>query len=75
MRVQYAIGWFGIPGGPESRSTKTHIVHWHNEQPVCGSVLGSKQEFQFCSHGTTEITYLECERCIKWRKAAKESVS
>lgn len=56
------IGWFGIPGGPEWRSTKTHAMV--NGKPLCGSRLGENMEFQWCS--TIEGNHLpECKRCEK----------
>jgi hypothetical protein len=62
MRMNGYIGWYGIPGGPEWRSTKTHAVV--EGKPLCGSKLGENMEFQWCS--TIEGNHLpECKRCEK----------
>ena len=55
-----SIGWFGIPGGPEWRSTKTHVVV--DGKTLCGSRLGKNMEFQWCSH-IDGLVAVECERC------------
>lgn len=53
------VGWFGIPGGPSWRSTKTHAVV--DGKPMCGSRLGKDMEFQWCSHHGNIVP--ECETC------------
>jgi len=63
--VGYATGWYGIPGGPESRSTKVHIVF--NGIPVCGTNVGKNQSFQWCANGI-QLDYVECERCKNSRE-------
>ena len=56
------IGWFGVPGGYSSQSTKTHIVR--NGKPICGTVIGDKQRFQWCSYSPRRNhDYIECEKC------------
>jgi hypothetical protein len=64
MGKQTGIGWFGIPGGPEWRSTKTHIVI--QGKLVCGVQLSKKQEFQWCSD--IGVIIPECRSCRRWRK-------
>jgi hypothetical protein len=59
------IGWFGIPGGPEWRSTKTHIVI--QGKPVCGTRLGEEQEFQWCSY--IGAIAPECRSCQRIRRS------
>lgn len=59
--IGFSVGWFGIPGGPESRSTKTHIVI--HGKPVCGSVLSDEMEFQWCAD-SIYIDYVECHKCL-----------
>jgi hypothetical protein len=59
------IGWFGIPGGPSYRSTKTHVV-MASGKTLCGSKMGKGMEFQWCSYVGGCIP--ECELC---RKALK----
>lgn len=54
-----SIGWFGIPGGPACRSTKTHVVR--EGKPICGARLGKNMEFQWCSH--EDISEPGCDRC------------
>lgn len=66
--LQLMTGWWGIPGGPESASTKTHITKFGfnsrnaGRVPVCGAYIGPHQEFQWCSYGV-RLEYIECERC------------
>lgn len=67
---KYTYGWFGIPGGPESRSTLVHIVD-DNDKPICGSRLSRLMKFQWC--GGMDLTRpvfqfgtgnIECKRCL-----------
>ena len=53
-------GWFGIPGGYESQSTKVHIVR--GGKPICGANLRDDQAYQFCAGGA-RLEYVECRRC------------
>ena len=53
-------GWYGIPGGPESRSSKVHVVY--HGKPICGTRPGSNMEFQWCSVGI-QLDYIECQHC------------
>ena len=60
------IGWFGIPGGPDSKG-RVHIVD-AEDKPVCGVKIGKKAEFQKCSvvgAGALGEFYIDCERCKK----------
>jgi hypothetical protein len=64
-RTTIATGWFGIPGGQTSRSTKVHVVDKNG--PICGSRLSEKQQFQFCSRGA-RIEWIECRNCLQIAK-------
>ena len=44
-----------------SRSTKVHVVN--GTGPICGSIIGAEQEFQWCAWGGY-IDMIECERCL-----------
>lgn len=55
-------GWYGIPGGPEVRSSKVHVVN--DNGPICGSKISDKQQFQRCANGVV-LPYVECEHCRK----------
>ena len=61
-QLEIETGWFGIPGGPEWRSTKVHICM--RRRPVCGTRMGPNQQFQFCATGMY-MPYVECKRCQK----------
>ena len=53
--------------------TKVHVLH--DGKPICGSVIGKKMSFQWCSHDI-KFDYIECERCkTKARKILKARVS
>ena len=56
-------GWFGIPGAPSRYSTKVHVVHKATKKPICGTVVGNNQSFQFCATGAYR-GYIECEKCL-----------
>ena len=58
---EFSTGWFGIPGGPESASTKVHVVD-ANAKPICGARIGAHQRYQWCSHGAW-LEGVECKRC------------
>lgn len=61
-----AIGWYGVPGGPEG--SMTHVVH--DGRPVCGTRFHRLAEFQWCCHD--DWTYVpECERCKRFLKNVK----
>ena len=60
MIFRRATGWWGIPGGPESRSTKVHVKE--DGKPICGSRMANNQRFQWCAWGA-HWDYIECERC------------
>jgi len=63
MRDGYAVGWFGIPGGPASRSTKTHIVPRRaGGRPLCGCRMGPRMKFQWCGWWPA-WDILECVAC------------
>ena len=56
------IGWYGIPGGPDSRG-KVHIDK--NGTPICGSKISKKALLQYVS-GIDEYTvgkFVDCKRC------------
>ena len=58
-------GWWGIPGGPESKNTKVHYtLDGRYPKPLCGSKLGPFMHYQWCAAGL-EPAYVECERCRK----------
>jgi hypothetical protein len=57
----YQTGFFGIPG--TSQTTKVHVVETGN-RPICGAVVGPKQEFQYCANGI-HLNLVECESCRK----------
>lgn len=61
--MSLATGWFGIPGGPEHRSTKVHVVR--DGTPVCGARVGPEMQFQWCAPGTY-WPYVDCTRCGRW---------
>lgn len=56
---EFTTGWYGIPGGPSYRSTKTHVLQ-HGE-PICGVKVSDDHEFQWCCHGIG--SFLECGNC------------
>ena len=58
-------GYYGIPGGTERQTTQIHIDI--DGKPACGTYIGLKNEFQFCSQGIHE-PYIECKRCKNWLK-------
>lgn len=61
----YRTGWFGIPGGAGSRSTKVHVVKripFGRAKPICGSRIGKDQRFQLCCYGVS-LEMVECKRC------------
>ena len=58
----HQVGWWGIPGGSSSLSTKTHLAL--KGKPACGSRLRSTMEFQWCSRGIHTLDP-ECKRCLK----------
>ena len=60
-------GYWGIPGGQHSRSTMVHLRNRENGRPVCGSIPGKKQEFQWCAAGINWM-YLECRKCEKMNR-------
>ena len=64
MNHETGVGWFSIPGGPEWRSTKTHIVI--QGRPVCGTRLSQNQVFQWCSNIGGYIP--ECKSCQRSRR-------
>lgn len=75
IRKRFIIGWFGVPGGPVSRSTKVHIVKRRDRLKldsrgviVCGSKIGLEQEFQWCAPGyglADDSLIYECQKCYK----------
>lgn len=55
-------GWFGIPGGSISQSSKVHITQ--NEKPICGTRLNVDMEFQLVHNGIAQIlSDNECKHC------------
>lgn len=67
-----ATGWFGIPGEYASRSTKVHVIK--HGAPICGSRIGKRQRFQWCSGGI-QRTYIECLRCLKIADGVLETLN
>jgi hypothetical protein len=67
-------GWFGIPGGLASRSTKVHYVRrtplLDRVVPICGSRVGRRAVFQWCAGGF-DARYVECDRCRRAREALR----
>ena len=60
--MSIGVGWFGIPGGPDYKSTKTHVVVSPGKL-LCGSRLGKNMEFQWCSGVDGYVP--KCEHCKK----------
>lgn len=58
-------GFFGIPGNTVRESHRVHYVV--NGRPVCGTLVHSKAEFQWCANDL-QFSMLECKRCIKIAK-------
>jgi hypothetical protein len=69
----YVTGWYGIPGGPESRSTRVHVAYCGTRLPICGSILSTRQEFQFSAAGIKEA-YVECKRCLRMIAGCQEAL-
>lgn len=53
-------GWFGIPGAPETCSSKVHFVQ--DRVPICHAPLRKGQQFQVCAVGW-KFKLVECQRC------------
>ncbi len=70
----YKTGWFGIPGGVESTSTRVHVVYHSTRLPICGSFLSALQQFQFCAAGIHE-DYVECKRCQRMIPGARKALA
>lgn len=71
-RPVVSTGWFGVPGGPESRSTPVHVVK--GRIPICGAKVGDDQEYQWCAMGVFR-GYVECKNCIRILNAKVKKVS
>lgn len=68
------IGWWGIPGGTGTESTKTHLVYADTRIPICGSQIGSRQQFQWCARGTVIASIdVECQLCQRTRQSMKSA--
>lgn len=75
IKRAFSTGWFGIPGGPASKSTKVHIIKRRDTSKpgsrgkiICGSKVSSKHEYQWCTPGygfDDEYLKLECQKCYK----------
>ena len=50
----------------EKHGTKVHLVN--NREPICGSVIGKKMQYQWCVN-FVKLDYVECERCKKKYKS------
>jgi predicted GIY-YIG superfamily endonuclease len=62
-----AIGWFGIPAMPASKSTKTHIVD-SKGRPLCGCRISVAKSFQWCQtflmkDVASRTIAAECRKC------------
>ena len=67
LPYKYSTGWFGYPhisGVMYARWTLVHAIHFPSGKPICGSKLGPRMEFQWCSWGI-KMEYIECKRCCK----------
>ncbi len=63
-----ALGWFGVPGAPAYRSSKTHVVDYETRKVICGARLHKLAEFQFCcfvdEDGSSHYAP-ECDHCAR----------
>jgi|WetSurSiteA1Bulk_404760.scaffolds.fasta_scaffold00038_27 hypothetical protein len=65
----YFVGWLGVPGDSDNKSTLTHLFDPYSYKAACGTKFSKRMEFQWCCGwgiGDEPFYVPECEKCCKY---------